>query len=291
MSQALSLTVLGGFTAFLGPSPLPLPKKTQALVAYLALESKSVHSRTDLATLLWGDTGDEQAMQSLRKALSVFRQQAGDPADDILVIHDGGIGINRAAISVDAIEFERLAHETAAEPLARAAALYRGQLLAGLDLDEGPFNEWLLSRRERLRELAVGTFAQLLDHHVAANALDPAIETATKLFELEPLHEAAHRALIQIHGRHGRRAAAARHYQLFVDALYRELGVRPEPSTEAAYRESIAPRPSGAAPGDPIVYQEDSDLDTVRPPVVRPSPPPAPALPKRRSWLSWWRSR
>ena len=272
----LSLGLLGSFEAQIGQLMLAaLPKKSQALMAYLAIEGAAPHSRTELATLLWGDTGDEQALQSLRKALSVIRQALDQEADALLIVQDGAIALNHAAVTVDALEFERLARAGDAESLRSAATMYRGHLLAGLDLDEGPFNEWLLSRRERLRELALSTLGKLLDMQMRTGADDAAIETGQRILALEPLHEATHRSLIQIYGRLGRRAAAARQYQICVDALARELGVTPDPSTNAAYRESLA----GRFP-DPLAdLVSDSSLDVPRVPAAPRVPDAPPAVP------------
>jgi len=279
----LSLGLLGSFEAQIGPLTLAaLPKKAQALMAYLAIENDVPRSRTELATLLWGDTGDEQALQSLRKALSVIRQALDEDADAILVVQDGAIALERGAVTVDALEFERLARAGDPDSLRAAATMYRGHLLAGLDLDEGPFNEWLLSRRERLRELALTTLGRLLDFQTRTGADDAAIETGQRILALEPLHEAAHRALIQIFGRLGRRAAAARQYQVCVDALAQELGVTPDPSTTAAYRESLMGRP------DPLAdLVSDSSLDVPRVPAPAPPSVPAPTSTVRagRGWL------
>ena len=80
----LNLTLLGPFEARLGTRTpvLTLPKKTQALVAYVALAPRPV-TRTELATLLWGDTGRAQAQQSLRQTLSSLRQSLAGSADVI----------------------------------------------------------------------------------------------------------------------------------------------------------------------------------------------------------------
>jgi DNA-binding SARP family transcriptional activator/TolB-like protein/Flp pilus assembly protein TadD len=247
MPEALSLKLLGGFDAHLDGRKLPpLAKKTQAMVAYLAIEG-GTHQRAHLATLLWGDTGEEQALQSLRKAISTLRQALGDEADTVLVLHERSVGLSPSAIDVDAVEFDRLARDPSPEAAARAVTIYRGHLLNGLDVDEGPFNEWLLSRRERLREFALNTMSRLLDRHVAAGAIEAATETASRLFELEPLHEPTHRVLIELYGKQGRRAAAARQYQLCVEGLDRELGVRPDAATEAAYRLAIGGSDEAAA--------------------------------------------
>lgn len=151
----LTLTLLGGFEARQGSTPLrPLARKTQAFLAYLALEERALQ-RHELATLLWGESGEAQARQSLRKAFSVLRRSLGSRADAILVVHDHSVGLNAAAVDIDTRRFTRLAAEATPASLAEAAALYRGHLLAGLDLDEPAFNDWLLSRRERLREIAL----------------------------------------------------------------------------------------------------------------------------------------
>src|SRR5689334_16054916 len=59
----LELKLLGGFEAHLqGGAALVLPtRKTQALLAYLALPPGRSHPRDKLATLLWGDMQNAQA--------------------------------------------------------------------------------------------------------------------------------------------------------------------------------------------------------------------------------------
>ena len=42
-------------------------------------------------------------------------------------------------------------------------ALYRGEFLEGLEIREPAFEEWMLSERYRLSELAAGAFARLLE--------------------------------------------------------------------------------------------------------------------------------
>ena len=73
----LSLTLLGGFDARIGSKPLALPRKAQALLAYLALEPATTHSRSKLAALLWGETGDDDARNNLRQVLFRMRRALG----------------------------------------------------------------------------------------------------------------------------------------------------------------------------------------------------------------------
>src|SRR4051812_40784675 len=83
----LQLTLLGGFEVRASTgTALRLPtRKTQALVAYLALETQAKHARAKLAALLWGEVPDQQAGYSLRHALSEIRRVLGPIAPEALV--------------------------------------------------------------------------------------------------------------------------------------------------------------------------------------------------------------
>src|SRR4051794_36286852 len=126
----LSLTLLGAFEARLGPAgaPLALPRKTQALIAYLAFAQRPV-TRAELASLLWGETGRAQAQQSLRQTLSGLRQSL-ERAGALLVTDSQSVSLERSGIDVDIAAFEALVRKGDPEALAEAAGLYRGELLA-----------------------------------------------------------------------------------------------------------------------------------------------------------------
>jgi transcriptional activator len=126
--------------------------------------------------------------------------------------------------------------------LERAAALYQGDLLAGMVVDEAPFEEWLLAERERLRELALEGLVKLLVHQRNAGAGEGAIRTALRASALDPLHESVHRTLMRLFVQSGRRGAALRQYQICVGVLQRELGVEPESETKRLYRSILQRR-------------------------------------------------
>ncbi len=65
--------LLGSFSAE-GGRGVVLPKKAQALQAFLLLQRGREVARDDLAALLWSNTGSEQARQSFRQCLSVIRR-------------------------------------------------------------------------------------------------------------------------------------------------------------------------------------------------------------------------
>src|SRR5262245_52312887 len=123
----LRLTLLGGFQARLDEGPLlALPtRKSQALLAYLALPPGRAHARDTLAALLWGSVRQESARASLRQALFSIRKALGDA--DAVVRQDGDtLALEPADVDVDAASFEQLVLAGTPEALAQAEQFYTG---------------------------------------------------------------------------------------------------------------------------------------------------------------------
>src|SRR5262249_21178309 len=163
-SQAhLELKLLGGFEARLRASgALVLPtKKTQALLAYLALPVGQSHPREKLATLLWGDMQHAQARGNLRNALSRIKKLLPKAVRASLVVDGASVSLDPSAVDVDVARFEQLLADGSTNALGQIAGLYRGDFLAGLVLSEGPFEEWLTAERVRLHELAIQGLGRL----------------------------------------------------------------------------------------------------------------------------------
>ena len=241
----LKLTLLGDFRPSSKPAPaLVLPtRKTQALLAYLALPLGQAHPREKLASLLWGDMPDAQARGNLRHALSRIRKALPRTARPGMLLDGPSVAPGPSAVDVDVARFERLVADGRPDALEQIAGLYRGDLLAGLALAERPFEEWLTSERERLHELAIQALGRLFTHQQKAGAAEPAVQTGLRLLALDPLQEPVHRAVMRLYARLGRREAALRQYQLCVDALKRELSTPPEAETTQLYQEIQRARP------------------------------------------------
>ena len=232
----LSIRLFGGFHAELASGP-PLGirrKKAQALLAYLALHPGRAPSRDSLGALLWSGTTDEHARHNLRQTLFALRQAV---ARDPFVVEGERVGLKESAVEVDVADFERGVARGTCDALREATGLYRGELLDGLRIDEAPFDDWLASERQRLRELGLNALEKLLAMDLAAGSLERAVETGLRLLALDPLRESAHRALMELYARQGRRTAALRQYQRCAEALRRELGVEPEAATTRRFQE------------------------------------------------------
>src|SRR2546427_3495163 len=268
MSQ-LVLSLLGGFEARIGSGPpIAVPtKKAQALVAYLALTEDQGHPRDKLAALLWPDTPAASARNALRQTLFVLRKALGPAERAGLVMTGDAIVLAAEAAQTDVAAFEAAVAAATPAALEHAAGLYRGDLLAGLGAVAEPFEDWLMSERERLRELALEAFARLLAHQRAVGALAPAVQSALRLLALDPLQEAVHRTLMRLYVQLGRRDTALRQYQECVETLGQELAVEPESETKELYQEILRQRgvreatPSIAiTPSDPPLVGREVEL-------------------------------
>ena len=218
-------------------------RKSQALLAYLALASGCACSREGLATLFWGDVSEPQARASVRGALYRIRKSLNGLGESALLIDGETVGLRAAAVDVDAVTFERLCADGSPSALVQAVDLYRGDPLASVTIAASPFEEWLMVERERLRELALQALARLLTHQREHGEIEPAVQTALRLLALDPAREPVHRILMRLYMALGRRSAALRQYNLCVSALLREFHAPPSAETIRLHREIVRQRP------------------------------------------------
>ncbi|HMQ31168.1 MAG TPA: AAA family ATPase [Chloroflexaceae bacterium] len=221
--------------------------KTLALLAYLALEPGRPHSRERLAALLWGGSPDALARKSLRQALYSLRGALGGPGAACLEISAAAVRLHpHPGLLVDAAEL--LAPAEGLGQLRRAASLYGGPLLDGLQLDDCPaFEEWLALRRDALEQRALALREELARALRVAGALAEAEAVALQVIADDPLREVAHRELMRVAAARGSREGVARHYRRCAAILARELGAEPSPETAALYRELAEARSAGPA--------------------------------------------
>lgn len=231
----LELHVLGSPTAILDGKPLSgaLLSKDLALLYYLAITGQP-QPRASLAVLLWGENSESAARSNLRKSISELRQQFGDH----LEIERDYVSLVQTHCAVDLWEFERLAASGLAssrrETLEAAAALYRGELLAGFVVRNAvDYDRWLYGVQERLRATAVRVLTALAALHADAGVLEPAIVVQRRILELEPWREESHRDLMLMLAKSGQRSTALAQYKACVEVLAAELGVQPSAETAA----------------------------------------------------------
>lgn len=168
--------------------PISLPtQKIRSLFAYLILHP-GLQSREKLATLFWGDSSDEKAHGSLRKALTLLRTTI---TKDILLADRENVQLNPAvSLWVDVFEFERQARQLLADPSPDLSCidldLYQGDLL----LD--PYDDWILPLREHYRVLYMDVLLHVVESLRAKSEYGTAIEYAQRALACDATNERAH---------------------------------------------------------------------------------------------------
>src|SRR5258706_3274917 len=160
-----SLRLLGGFELRLlldNERVAPLGKRECALLAYLALSPNCRQPRRKLATLLWGDTTDEAALNSLRTSVWSVRRALGDAEHRFIASEGEDIVLDAAAFDVDALAFRRLASQSGRVELEAAANLYVGEFLDGLGIENEEIESWRRGETARCRDLAIDVLSRLM---------------------------------------------------------------------------------------------------------------------------------
>jgi predicted ATPase/DNA-binding SARP family transcriptional activator len=239
MSEKLELSLLGTVAITLDGKRVEeqVPIKSQALLFYLAVTGGQ-HSRERLAGLLWGDKPETSAKANLRKSLSALRQLFGDA----LIITRQTVALNRDSpywLDVEALESALAEDKPASEnlqPLREAVDLYRGEFLEGFFVRQAvEFEEWVMSERERMRQLAIQALGRLSVACTARGEYVAGIDYTKRLLTLEPWQEEAHRQLMSLLARSGQHSAALAQYETCRRILAEELGIEPLPETQALY--------------------------------------------------------
>lgn len=219
-------------------------RKSLAILGYLARQTEHRAKRLRLASLLWEDVETEQGRLHVRKALWLIRTEArksNAEAPPPVEANGDSVALAAATIQTDVDIFLRAVEEAGDDSAALEAAcdLYTGDFLSEFVVRNAPaFEDWALGERQHLREIAIGARSRLVDLLSADPAgTEAAMRATVRLLQLDPLQEHAHRAMMRLHVRQGRPAAALSQYHQLRETLRRELAVEPEPATQALFRE------------------------------------------------------
>jgi DNA-binding SARP family transcriptional activator len=231
----VEIRLLGGFSVTVDGVTSPAHRwnrrSAAALVKVLALAPDHRLHREKVMDLLWPDESPIDCAPKLHKAAYFARRATG--SDDAIVLRGEVVHLfPGATLTVDTVEFERLAKHAIADrdPQAARAALgwYRGELLPA-----DRYDDWAHDRRELL-------------HLRRLDVLRAAAEWR-ELTEAEPTDEEAHVRLMHAHIEAGDRGAALRQYEHLAHVLERDLGATPGPAARRARLDASALRVSPTA--------------------------------------------
>jgi predicted ATPase/DNA-binding SARP family transcriptional activator len=269
MGDRLEIFTLGGLRILQGGAPVSglNNRKAEALLVYLA-STRRPQPREVLAEMLWDDRTESQAMGNLRVLFTILRQALGD----FLIITREDARINPAALVwMDALELEdglcklpaqgKLNLQTAPQA-ARSLALYQGNFLSGFSISDClGFQAWQAQESERLHWIAVDGYAELVAYNIERGEYQLGIVHATRLLELEPLMETAHRQMMLLLARCNQRKAALDQYAFCKKLLQMELGVDPEEETRFLYERILDGKFEIKAAASPALISLQEILD------------------------------
>ncbi|HEX6383387.1 MAG TPA: tetratricopeptide repeat protein [Anaerolineae bacterium] len=209
--------------------PKPPTQKSQSLLAYLVRHRQRPQPRERLMAMFWGERPEQRARRSLSTALWHIRRcfPNADPIQgDVHAVHFQFPG----NVYLDVEAFETGAQGDDQASLQAAVALYQGEFLAGF------YDDWIVSERYRLQSLYEEALAHLMVLYENQGQYPAALQTAQRLLEADNLREDAHRLVMRVYGRLGRRNAALEQYQRCQEIINRELGAEPMAETAELYR-------------------------------------------------------
>jgi DNA-binding SARP family transcriptional activator/TolB-like protein len=177
---------------------LPRSRKVLALLAFLALEG-TPQSRSRLCDLFWDVPNDPRG--ELRWCLSKLRAIVDAP-DRKRVVTTGNtlVALDMSDAFVDAIELERIAKgglsALTSERLAEVSALFRGDVLEGVDVDgSAELTTWLMACRQRYRAMRVAVASELAMR--PAGSADEVRRRIDAWLQLAPFDRRAHEVMLE----------------------------------------------------------------------------------------------
>jgi DNA-binding SARP family transcriptional activator len=218
--ERFQLRLLRGFELRHGGCVVRPCLSEQRLIALLTVRGGLLRSAT--AGMLWPDASERRAHGSLRTAL--WRLVKSCPG---LVVVDGDrLGLSRVEVDVTAYVSwaKRLISDTG--PIdgdVDMALAEHAELLPGWDHD------WVVTERERLRQLRLHALEALALELAGRGSHAVAIDVALAAIALDPLRESGHRTLISLYLAEDNVSDALRQLRIFSDLLWEELRVAPSP--------------------------------------------------------------
>jgi len=232
--------------------------KAKSLLKYLVARGGRPVPKDVLMEALWPECDSQAANNNLKTAVHALRQilnpngkeSNGKEGFFYVLFLEGNYMINpQAELWVDVDEFERhwmaslrLDKEGKVDEATRECQLaemfYRGDFL-----EDNPYEEWTLLRREALKDIYLAILSRLGERSVKEEDYEGCIVYCQKILAKDPCREDAYRGLMRCHSRLGHRSRALNWYKLCVRTLRAELDTLPDRQTAALYNHLLKDEP------------------------------------------------
>ena len=241
------VVVLGGFRARYRERELVIDKpKAQAVLAYLALSASGEQSREHLAGLLWSESDEKHARDSLRQVVHKLRESLDGIGCGALRTGRAALAINPGAVRHDLSEVQRAAEMGAPHRLLLEETRLAEQLLAGFEELDPAFCVWLRARRQSFHDALLRALEPFVEIEGAVTP-ERRRDAARALLQLDPTHEVACRVLMRQQAEAGDPGGALRVYEKLWHVLDEDFDIEPSIATQELVADikigRIAPRP------------------------------------------------
>jgi DNA-binding SARP family transcriptional activator len=223
-----------------------LSGKGKCIFKYMIAHRGRPIAKDILMDLFWRDADPEAARNNLNVAMYGLRQamRAARPDFSHVLFQDDHYLLNPAmGVWVDVEEFVqryengqtlerkgRLAE--AVQEYEAAEGLYQGDLF-----EEDLYQDWLIPRREGLKDTYLVILSRLSRYHLKEKRYATSIHLCRKILAEDDCREDAHRCLMRCYSGQGQRNLALRQFHLCVETLARVLDVSPMQETLALYHQ------------------------------------------------------
>ncbi|HEY45427.1 MAG TPA: AAA family ATPase [Anaerolineae bacterium] len=266
----LEVRLLGQFEVLLNGNPVEIASRpAQSLLAYLILNTGSLHRREKLAGLLWPISSEQSARVNLRQSLWRIRKAIPPEAENeatYLLADNFAIGFNSALPHwVDAFVLDQKQPEDwSSKELIECVRVYQGELLPGF------YEDWVVLERERLRAAFENKMHLLMDQLVQERQWRDVLDWGERWIAHGEAPEPAYRALMIAYHQLGDTSKMIASYQRCRDTLQAVLGVEPSTQTE----ELLAHLKEDQAEIVAIASEILEELKTKPLPLQKPAPKP-----------------
>lgn len=242
-SAPLELRCLGPFEVRVHGRLVPVAAfgraKALELLEMLALAGGAPVLADTLMERLWPGVAPELGARRLHVTVHALRRAIAIADTPSPIVRDGAAyrldaaghtsdlrELRRLVAAAHAAEAEMRRLEDARDLLARATALWRGELFAS-----DPDADWCTADRPWYRRLYVDALVQLSGLATRLGGPGEAIEPLRRAIAVEPLREDLHQALLRALMFAGRHGEARAHYRELAAKLRDELGLAPDVET------------------------------------------------------------
>lgn len=199
--------------------------KALGLLAYLVLsEGDGARRREDACALLWPESDESRARNSLNQTLHILRSSLGN---EVVTGGRETVGIDPGRIGCDAVEFRKA---IAAGNWEEALELYGGELLPGLHVTGSlDFERWLDHERRDLKRAAFDAARRVAGQITGDDR--STIKALRQARKIRPDDDETVRDLMAACQRQGNVAAALLEYESYRAWLAENVGLEPPKET------------------------------------------------------------